>query len=308
MKTLTNKKKPLKHSTTCVAQARVTRLKQPLSMRPHPVGGGSGFTLVELLVVIAIIAVLAGLLLPALGKAKLKAQGTACLNNARQLQLGWQMYSDDNSGVMPSDVLYSDPSGVQRTLPGSWVLGDAQLDTTFTNIESGTLFPYAKSRGVYRCPADQSLTTGAQNLPRLRSYSLQGDLNSVDQPGGPWFVDLPYNTYRKLSSVPLPSPSVMQVFIDEQEISISEGAFIWYGKDEGMWASMPADRHGQGGVVSHADGGAEQRRWLWPKRNRPYFDPVRNTADLADFKWAISGRPRDRDYIPAWWSSVPRAP
>src|SRR2546430_1466802 len=63
--------------------------------------GCSAFTLIELLVVVAIIAILASLLLPALAAAKEHGRRTACINNFRQLQLAWQMYADDNCGVLP---------------------------------------------------------------------------------------------------------------------------------------------------------------------------------------------------------------
>jgi prepilin-type N-terminal cleavage/methylation domain-containing protein len=308
MKSLVTKKPFPKKSNACVAQAGRMNLTMTAAMRASPPTGGPGFTLVELLVVIAIIAVLAGLLLPALTKSKMKAQGTACLNNTRQLQLAWQMYADDNRDLMPSNI-DADQGGVLLNLPGSWVLGDAQLDTAISNIESGTLFPYVKSCGAYRCPADQSLTTGPEKTLRLRSYSLQNALDRVYSAGGPWLEDPPYITYRKLSGIPAPSPSALQVFIDTQELTISFGGFSFDVKDGGAWGeTLPADRHGQGGVVSHADGAAEQRHWRWPKRGRTSFDTVLNTSDLEDFKWMTFGRPRERDYIPAWWSAVPPSP
>jgi prepilin-type N-terminal cleavage/methylation domain-containing protein len=128
----------------------------------EPVKNGLGFTLIELLVVIAIIAILASLLLPALSQGKAKSQGIGCVNNVKQIELAWQMYADDNSGVMPPNILM-DQSGKWANLPGSWVLGDARVDTEATTIQAGVLFPYARSLGSYRCPTDRSLPKTCRN-------------------------------------------------------------------------------------------------------------------------------------------------
>lgn len=160
--------------------------------------------------------------------------------------------------------------------------------------------PYVKSAGTYRCPADRSLATGPAKKPRIRSCSINGALNPLNG----WTDATPYLIYRKLSRIPLPSPSGLQVFIEEQERSIEAGDFFWLPADGGTWGGIPADRHGQGGVLSLADGHAELRRWRWPKQNRPAFDKVRNKADLEDYKFMILGRPREGDSVPAWWNSM----
>lgn len=153
----------------------------PSPGRRTPKSRGSSrhaFTLIELLVVIAIIAILASLLLSVLGKAKAKGQSISCLSNLKQLQLTWILYADENNDLMcPNSISFS--SGEWRSQRGSWVIGSSKLDTSPTNIESGVLFAYTKSLGVYHCPSDRSLTTGAQKILLNRSYHLNIWLNGA---------------------------------------------------------------------------------------------------------------------------------
>src|SRR5437868_360804 len=113
-----------------------------------------GFTLIELLVVIAIIAILAGILLPSLGKAKAKGQGIACLNNLRQLTLCWTLYTDDNEGNLPPNKV----TGVfgEASSADSWITGNAREDYSATNIQKGVLYKYNTSVGIYHCQSDRS--------------------------------------------------------------------------------------------------------------------------------------------------------
>src|SRR5262245_8725571 len=152
--------------------------KRPFARRAaltlQPFNGSTlltGFTLIELLVVIAIIAILAAILLPTLARAKSTAQRTACNSNLKQLQAGWFMYVHDHNGSLPPNR-----AGLQQfdtvSLGGSWVLGNAQLDTTTSNIEAGVIFDYINATKVYRCPADHSTVTGNPTLRRFRSYSM----------------------------------------------------------------------------------------------------------------------------------------
>ena len=242
-----------------------------------------GFTLIELLVVIAIIAILASMLLPALSKAKSKAQGTTCLNHQKQLQLCWQMYTDDNNSVMPPNGsnLSQGPNPIisSSSLQGSWIIGNAQTDRSPSNIISGILFPYNRSVAIYHCPADRSTVKDLPQLRRFRSYMLNFYLNG----------NIPEEPRLKRKEAQLHYPAKVFTFIDASEWMISDGVFFvrWLGYTWGgdrIWNDIPSDRHSQGANLAFADGHAAPWRWRWPKRNKQPFLPVANNADLLDLR------------------------
>lgn len=212
------------------------------------------FTLIELLVVIAIIAILAGMLLPALSKAKQKAKGIKCLSNLKQMQLCWTMYANDNEGKIILNHLGTD---------NAWILGNVSSSPGWTNrmnIMNGSLFAYNSSYEIYTCPSDVAFKSGATVINRVRSYSMSGRMSgSAD-----WvYPGLPI--WTKESSINSPGPSQAFVFVDEDKDSIDDGFYAVRnpaGANDGFWQNAPASRHGNGGILSFADGHAENWRWV----------------------------------------------
>jgi len=252
-----------------------------------------GFTLIELLVVIAIIAIRAALLLPALSKGKQKAQGIQCMNNHRQLALGWRMYADDSNDTLTyasGDVAaLTAADETADTAPGNlnryvWTL--SQMDFNPANIaawdptvdiQTRPLWPYIKTAAVYKCPADRSyITVNGVNHPRVRTISMNfylGGFKGTDG-GGSWAA--PYMIYLKMSDVTggkSPGPSKLWIFLDEREDCVNWGNFAtdmagYPGIPTSLQSQyefsedMPGCYHDLAAGFSFADGHSEEHRWL----------------------------------------------
>ncbi len=233
----------------------------------------SAFTLIELLVVIAIIAILAGMLLPALANSKQKALGILCMSNTKQMTLAWRLYAEDNNESLVGAANWT-PPGSPREVPnwtaGSWLTLNSPGDPSNWNHEQYTmrsvLWKYCgMSRAIWKCPADKStgLNTQRQRVPRIRSLSMN---NWVGGPGwgesGPgWIV------YRKTTDMNNPGPAQTWVLIDEREDSINDGYFVVdmagypNAGSRSKIVDYPASYHGKAGGLSFADGHSEIRKW-----------------------------------------------
>ncbi len=249
--------------------------------------------------VIAIIAILASVLLPTLSKAKATAQGIACVNNLRQLQLSYKMYTDDH-GLMPLNLITWNPGNAQ-SLPGSWVLGNARTDTSTTNIRRGSLYPYVNADDVYRCPADKARVRASVSQPwkpRSRSYAIELTLNGgFEKLGPPTRGTHGINLLGREETVLKPSQSF--VFVDLTSESIDGGAYGLYdftGNPASPstafgwapWGNLPADRHGGVGTLSYVDGRVVGHRWRYvPKSGRPFRSPFNNAKEIEDARWLV---------------------
>jgi prepilin-type processing-associated H-X9-DG protein len=293
---------------------------RPFGSPKNPIPGYGGFTVVELLAVIVMIAILAIVLLPALAGTKSDPRAFQCLNNQRQLILGWQMYAADNNDLLPANdfpflTAYRGAGGLTNQMH-NWVVGTmaSPLDANSASAAciaelsdpNTELSPYVKNYTVYHCPADNYANPLNSGHLNVRSYSMNAAVGTCNWThynapnyalgsavGEGWLRGAysntqlgPWLTYGKLSSFTRPGPSKTFVILDENPYSINDGSFAAVAvatPGNTYLVDWPSGLHGAAGVISFADGHVIIHKWQDQRTYTPqgFISPGRGGASLG---------------------------